>query len=320
MMANRYRLEAWHFKVKRTLLAAIFLTIFAPATARADCANPSGTAGVIAYNIDYQTMQFCDGTTWWDMKAANSGLPACADGDTIVYNSGSWICQPLGGAGTFDFTNLTAQPVSTLIASDIVQVTGFTGSLATSITGTGSPQYRTCTDGTSSANCDASVVQNWTSGSATIAENEYLQLHLTTSSSWNTQYGATVSVGTDGDSWSVTTASGPCAVLSQTLVSSTKTVQDCLGAGGGTPVDIGGGSCVCKRVASSCWGGWTAHPNWMTTTVNSCSESCGNCTTGSHAWANTARESCTHAAYNGGQDDCSSSNTCYANITEIACR
>lgn len=100
----------------------------------------------------------------------------------------------------FSFTDQANVALSTLIASNIVQITGLTGSPAVSIAGGGSPQYRICSD----SGCTA-VVQTWTSGAATISNNQYLQLRLTSSASFSTLLTATVTVDVTSDQWNVTT-------------------------------------------------------------------------------------------------------------------
>ena len=45
------------------------------------------------YNTTYKTMQFCDGTIWWEMKAIGGGGGSSVwtkgEGDTIYFNSGT---------------------------------------------------------------------------------------------------------------------------------------------------------------------------------------------------------------------------------------
>ncbi len=103
------------------------------------------------------------------------------------------------------------------------------------------------------------------------------------------------------------------------------TVADCQTAGG-VVYDTGAG-CGCKFTASACPAGWTPYDNWSTTVSNTCGFATGDtcyssCTTGSHAWSNTAKESCIYYTGNAGGDGsfwCNSS-YCYANITEIGCK
>ncbi|MBJ7532953.1 hypothetical protein JDN40_02335, partial [Rhodomicrobium vannielii ATCC 17100] len=55
--------------VRSPLLLALALTMVA-GNAFAACSGPSGTAGDVAYNGDYATMQFCNGTSWISMAAS----------------------------------------------------------------------------------------------------------------------------------------------------------------------------------------------------------------------------------------------------------
>lgn len=108
----------------------------------------------------------------------------------------------------FNFTDLSNQARSTLIVSNILQISGITGNVMTSITGGGGAQYRICTNGSSSAACDGSLVQNWTTGPATIQNNQYLQLRLTSGSSFGAMVSATMTVGAGSNQWDVAAFDG----------------------------------------------------------------------------------------------------------------
>lgn len=76
-------------------LGVFALCIAVAPAARADCANPTRTEGAIIYNTDFKTMQFCDGTDWWDMKGGGGGggLPTCPVlGDQVVWAGDQWVC------------------------------------------------------------------------------------------------------------------------------------------------------------------------------------------------------------------------------------
>ncbi|MCG8322099.1 MAG: DUF1566 domain-containing protein, partial [Cytophagales bacterium] len=103
----------------------------------------------------------------------------------------------------FGFTDQTGMATSTLIESDIIEITGMDDGTAVSITGDGSPEYRICADATCSA-----VNHGWSSGSGSIDAGEYLQLRLTSHEAGGTMHSATVTVGTESDQWDVTTDSG----------------------------------------------------------------------------------------------------------------
>ena len=123
---------------------------------------------------------------------------------------------------------------------------------------------------------------------------------------------------------------GECSA-SVTLVGG-KTYAACCNAGG-TVAQIGGGSAVCKFSGSSCQSGWASYQNWTTTTssyANGYYNGQGNgCTPATHAFANTARESCSYQqgycefciCNEGGGCTCCSSYaaTAYATVTEIGC-
>ncbi len=120
---------------------------------------------------------------------------------------------------------------------------------------------------------------------------------------------------------------------------SSHTVGDCLSAGGAA-VDIGGGDCLCKFETSpsqgdgyngSCPTGWSQHLSWSQTTGNNCSDTGGECATGSscysgqHVFDNQSVEFCYYSSgYRFGGDDsgwCESDSVkCYATITHIGCK
>ncbi len=103
---------------------------------------------------------------------------------------------------TFTFPPQTGVPFNTQISSSIVQVTGITGNVATSVAGTG-VEYRVCADAT----CTAGV---WTAAAATIANGQYVQMKILSSGLGNTTTGRTLTVGSYATTWSVTTGGDPC--------------------------------------------------------------------------------------------------------------
>ena len=117
-------------------------------------------------------------------------LPACNEGEGLIYTSGAWACSPQA-PDSFGFTDVTNQTISTLITSNSVNITGITGSVAVSVSGQGSPQIRI--NGGS-----------WVT-SGTITNGQSLEVQLTSSSSNSTMYSATVTVGANSDQWDVTT-------------------------------------------------------------------------------------------------------------------
>ncbi len=101
------------------------------------------------------------------------------------------------------------------------------------------------------------------------------------------------------------------------------TVADC-SAAGGTVTSIPN-MCICKFNANSCPSGWTQYNNWSETSTNTCSDSSGSCSpsqcsTTSHAWSDTAIESCTYQTLNSGKVNTCVDTQCDANITNIGCK
>lgn len=98
----------------------------------------------------------------------------------------------------FNFTDVNPAQPSTLYSSDIVQITGVSTAVSVSITGDGSPQYRTC----SNSDC-SSVVQNWTNSGGTISSGQYIQLRLTTGASYSQAHNVDITVGQSTVDWDV---------------------------------------------------------------------------------------------------------------------
>lgn len=79
---------------------AVLAATIAAGPAYADCINPAGVEGEIVYNQTHKTAQFCDGTEWWAMKAANAGLRNdCANDEVLKWDGDSWECAAIGGGG-----------------------------------------------------------------------------------------------------------------------------------------------------------------------------------------------------------------------------
>lgn len=135
------------------------------------------TEGGIRYNSSTKVIQLCDGSTWNNINLACDVTP---DG--------------------FNFTDITNATFGTTYETSIQQITGISCGIDVSISGTGTPEYRTCSDATCST-----VIQNWTSSNGAIANNEYLQLRVISGSESLTVRTATVNVGGAVDSFSVTT-------------------------------------------------------------------------------------------------------------------
>ncbi len=142
----------------------------------------------------------CDGTIPGAMRwsTTNTCMESC--------NGTAWNCLQYAPCATslpaaFTYTDQTGVATNTLISSNIVQITGIAAcTVEVSITGSGSPQYRVCSD----AAC-TTVVQDWTVSRATLTNNQYVQLRLTSSVSGNFQHPSTVTVGARSSTWNVTT-------------------------------------------------------------------------------------------------------------------
>lgn len=57
-------------KIKVLTLSMAFMV---NATAALACTSPAGTEGEVIYNSTEKTLQYCDGTTWHDLKATKIG-------------------------------------------------------------------------------------------------------------------------------------------------------------------------------------------------------------------------------------------------------
>jgi len=103
----------------------------------------------------------------------------------------------------FTFTPVTNASPNTQYTSEIIQITGITGTLPVSISSNGSAQQvRVCTTGQSSS-CGPFGF------SATIKNNEYLQVRMTTGDQFFTGYTMTITVGTVTQFWTIDTGSPP---------------------------------------------------------------------------------------------------------------
>jgi hypothetical protein len=139
------------------------------------------TVGGIRYTSTTPNIEFCDGSVW-RMLAASS--IACG--------------SPTG----LSFTNVTGQPTSTIVGSNIATIT-FSGcagsSLLASVTGTGTAQISINGGG-------------WTT-SGSIQSGQTLQVRMTTSPSANTVLTATVTVNATSTNWTTTTLAGALNVF-----------------------------------------------------------------------------------------------------------
>jgi hypothetical protein len=153
----------------------------------------------------------CSGAMVGGMRwsTTNSCMEICA--------GSTWACAQISVCGnnlpsSFTFNNQTNVAVSTLISSNIVQVTGITGcTVEVSVTGSGTPEYRVCSDATCTA-----FTQDWTSSKSSLVNNQYVQMRLTSNSSGAVTSNASLTVGARSVGWSVTTT-GDCTAPSPPL-------------------------------------------------------------------------------------------------------
>lgn len=207
-------------KRRNNLYTAICIAIFLlPSVARAACVNPTGAVAEIAYSSAQNVPMYCNGSQWIAMglmnpSAGGSGCPTVTMGvqpeGKLVYNvdfhvlqycdGDNWQAAGIASLGRnfLGFTDVTDQVTSVQVTSNILQVT-LGGSV--SIAGDGSPEYRICADDACS-----SETQTWGTATGTIDSGEFLQLRLTSNASFDALHSATVTVGTAGDQWDVTTA------------------------------------------------------------------------------------------------------------------
>jgi len=234
---------------------------FRPGSSTAVTTCNATTEGQIRYNYTTHGMEFCNGTSWTIMQVST--------------------CSQY--SPTFSFTNIVNQTTSTLVTSNIVQITGINCLVPATVSGAGSPQFQICSD----AAC-GTVVQSWTAGPAALQSGQYVQLRQTTSGIGGLAVNASVIIGGGAAVWSATTT-GSCAGLPSTpppigTVCADGTVYagtdpDTLAPMYTTPCDLGmtwnGSACTGTRTLLA-WNNGTG--NWTVTGI-------GNFITGK---ANTA--------------------------------
>ena len=108
----------------------------------------------------------------------------------------------------FDYTDQSDVSLTTLIESNIQQITGVNHPAEINISGVWSPAYRICNN----SDC-SSVKTDWRAWKGYVKNGEYLQIRQTSNSSSSTRNDANVSIWSGSDVWSVTTAlnTEPCA-------------------------------------------------------------------------------------------------------------
>lgn len=144
----------------------------------------AATKGTIRYNNTTSTLEYCNSSSWVSVQTA-----ACSDATPNV----------------FTFSDQANVVISTLTTSDIIQISGINCNVPVSISGLGTPAFRTCSD----SGC-SSVLQDWTTGTSSISSGQYIQIRQTSDSAGGAIDQVTVIVGSSASVWSVATAGGDC--------------------------------------------------------------------------------------------------------------
>ena len=108
----------------------------------------------------------------------------------------------------FSFIELEGADINTLVESDRVLISGFSGSLNASASGAYVTQVRVCSSSTS-ADPSGSSCTAYTSLTQEITSEQYIQVKTTTGDDYFTPYVATVSVGTVNSFFIVSTGESP---------------------------------------------------------------------------------------------------------------
>lgn len=135
--------------------------------------------GSIRFDSAALNLKFCDGTAWRAIGTATTS------GDTTP--------------NIFTFTDLTDQPLGTLIVSNTVTITGMDPDQVASVTGSGTPQI--------SVNGGS-----WVS-STLISSGDTITVRMVSSLSASTARTATVTIGSLSDNWDVTTRAGQTSIF-----------------------------------------------------------------------------------------------------------
>ncbi len=142
--------------------------------------------GALRYDSTQNVLKFCDGGNWRTMGATISGSDSTPD--------------------VFSFTDVTNQPLNTMIFSNVMTITGIDPDQTVTVTGAGTPQI--------------SVNNGPWVAAASISPGDELQVRLISANIVTTLRNAVVTVGTVSDTWSVTTRAGQTQVfITSTLYS-----------------------------------------------------------------------------------------------------
>ncbi len=220
-MVSLLRNPTFYMKWLIVFLIVIFSSQSALAQTSLDLSGAGG--GSILLGSD---SEICDGTKQGAIRFNSSS--SCAE----YCNGTVWVCPGTSSVSVdkipdaFDFTDQTNLAGSTLVESDIVQITGLSSSASLSfpsgvssynlsisydlsVSGDGSPQFRVCSDGSCS-----SVVSTWTSVAGSIENNQYLQLRATSNASPSSVHTIGATVSETAADWTITT--GNCSAPTTT--------------------------------------------------------------------------------------------------------
>lgn len=335
---------------RRLILSILFFPLFffvAAMPVFAQCTSPSGLESQTRYAAN--KLYYCGDGEWREVPGGSASTGAgCVVGDVYVPGGQDHIfftaathancasisqsrsctngvlsgnptylhahCAPLVNDTTpdaFSFNDVTGANVGALTTPSpaSITITGINASTNVTVSGDGSPQIRIGTG-------------SWgTMGS--ITNGQTLAVRLTASAATNATHTAVINVGGVTDNWSVTTSNND-------IVNGVHTSAQCTAAGG--TVFTSGAIKICRFNSATCPSGWTNYLNWTTTTARSCNTSpvspcCGNgtsCTTGSHAFSNSAAlETCqyepTCRKWNGDSVCIATYATCTATRTQRGC-
>lgn len=152
-----------------------------------------GTSGQWYYDSSIFTIN----TT--NLTPGEYGAGPGTDGQVLI----AWPPQDLT-PDPFSFVSQSGIEPLTQVTSNIVQITGITGSVPVSITSNGQIEaIRVCNDSSCSI-----VTADWTTGT-TILNGQYIQVRMTTGSLYNLTYAAIVTVGTLDVNWYVQNGEPP---------------------------------------------------------------------------------------------------------------
>jgi hypothetical protein len=104
----------------------------------------------------------------------------------------------------FSFSDVGVQNLNTVVTSGAVQINGIFGPCPVSVTG---GEWQSASDGAFS-----SVVTDWTSSAGTILNGQYIRVRRTSSASYSTAVNVVLTVGSESDTFTITTKSQPAPV------------------------------------------------------------------------------------------------------------